>query len=112
MTYKVITYDMFKYALPEDPRPARFYLLPKVHKAGVPGRPVISGCGSLTEKASEIVDWFLKPLVPCVTSYLRDSFHFLEKLKALGSVPPNSLLVTLDVTALYPSIPHEDGLAA
>ena len=108
----VITEDMAMFAIPEDPRPARFYLLPKVHKVGVPGRPVISGCGSLTEKTSALVDWFLKPLLPCVTSYLRDSFDFLAKLKNLGPIPPNSLLVTLDVTALYPSIPHDDGLAA
>ena len=46
-------------------------------------------------------------------SYVRDTGHFLDKLKELGElVPKNALLVTADVTSLYPSIPHEDGLRA
>ncbi|KAJ8039378.1 hypothetical protein HOLleu_17075 [Holothuria leucospilota] len=42
----VISDDMHQYAIRVNTRPARFYLLPKVHKKGVPGRPVISACGS------------------------------------------------------------------
>ena len=34
----------------------------------------------------------------------------LKKLKELGCVPQNELLVTGDVVGLYPSIPHLDGL--
>ena len=33
---------------PKDARPARFYLLLKLHKQGVPGRPVISECSTPT----------------------------------------------------------------
>ena len=35
----------------KDPKFARFYLLPKIHKRlhDVPGRPVISNCGFYTE---------------------------------------------------------------
>ena len=35
------------------------YLLAKVHKRliNVPGRPVISNCGTQTEKASEFLDY-------------------------------------------------------
>ena len=33
-----------------DERAGRFYLLPKLHKKGCPGRPVISGCKRPTEK--------------------------------------------------------------
>ena len=45
-------------------------------------------------------------------SYIRDTGDFLNKLKELGSVPQNALLVTVDVVGLYPSIPHQDGLDA
>ena len=34
----------------------------------------------------------------------------LKKVKELGCVPQNKLLVTGDVVGLYPSIPHLDGL--
>ena len=43
---------------------------------------------------------------------MRDSFHFLEKLKGIGSLQENFLMFTIDVVGLYPSIPHEDGLSS
>ena len=41
---------------------SKLYLLPKIHKrlSEVPGRPVISNCGTLTEKVSELLDSELK----------------------------------------------------
>ena len=43
-------------------------------------------------------------------SYIRDSQHFLEKIKTIGSVPENAILVAIDVVGLYPNIPHQAGL--
>ena len=45
-------------------------------------------------------------------SYIRDSQHFLEKIKTIGSIPENTILVTADVVSLYPNIPREAGLKA
>ena len=45
-------------------------------------------------------------------TYIRDSSDFLVKIKDLGQLPENAILVTADVVALYPSIPHAEGLAA
>ena len=108
----VITEDMYHHAVREDTKPARFYLLPKVHKRGVPGRPVISACGSATEGLSEIVDYFLQPYIPAIPSHIKDTSDFIHKINAIGSIPAGALLVTIDVVALYPSIPHSDGLRA
>ena len=47
-----------------------FYLLPEIHKKNCPGRPVISGCNTPTEKISAFVDHQLKPLVPQIPSYV------------------------------------------
>ena len=57
----------------------KLYLLPKIHKRlhNVPGRPVISNCGTPTEKASEFLDYHLKPIMKRGKSYIKDS-----KLKA------------------------------
>ena len=43
-------------------------------------------------------------------SYIKDSGHFLEKIKTLGCLPDNVILVTADLEGLYPSIPHQVGL--
>lgn len=53
----ILTEDMFKFDMDGHwlDQPV-FYLLLKVHKPGVPGRPIVSACGSTTEGLSEIVD--------------------------------------------------------
>ena len=48
------------------------YLLPKIHKHlfNAPGRPVISNCGTPTEKAFEFLDHHLQPIIESGTSFL------------------------------------------
>ena len=45
-------------------------------------------------------------------AYIKDSGDFLRKIKQIGNLPENSILVTVDVAGLYPSILHELGLKA
>ena len=45
-------------------------------------------------------------------SHIKDSGDFLKKIKNLGSLPENSILVTANVVVLYLSISHEAGLQA
>ena len=78
----------------------------------VSGHPVNSNCGTATEKVSEFLDHHLQPVMKGGRSYVKDTQDFLEKLKHLGKVPSNAILVTADVVGLYPSIPHEAGLEA
>lgn len=73
-------------------------------------RPIISGNGSLTENLSKFIDGHLRPHVLTIPSYVKDTIHLLRQLDGL-QVPPNSILVAIDVEALYSSIPHKLGLA-
>ena len=43
----------------------KLHFLPIIHKrlSNVPGRPVISNCGTPTVKASEFFDYYLKPVM-------------------------------------------------
>ena len=45
-------------------------------------------------------------------SYIKDTEDFLKKIKNLGSLPENAVLVTANVVGLHPSIPYEAGLQA
>ena len=78
--------DTLNYFLVKDPKFARFYLLPKIHKRlhNVPGRPVISNCGFYTENISSFLDHHLQPIAQKVNSFLKDTNHFLRKIKSLG----------------------------
>ena len=50
-------------------------------------------------------------MVQRVPSYLRDSADLISKLQAI-SLPPNAILAIVDVSALYLSIPHQEGIQA
>lgn len=86
-------------------------MLPKIRKKGCPGRPVISGCGTCTEK-SFWTPIYIKRSVPEIAPYVRDTKHFLQMLRYLRRLPEGTILVTADAVGLYPHIPHEEGLQA
>ena len=112
ITEKQLKY--FSYEYRKATNFGKLYFLPKIHKRlhNVPGRPVISNCGTPTEKCSEFLDYHLKPLMQMGWSYIKDSGDFIKKTRNPGSIPENAILVTADVVDLYPSIPHEAGLKA
>ena len=95
----------------KHPRIASFYTLPKIHKEGNPGRPVVNGIGTITEKLSAYVDQHIRPLVPHIPTYIKDTTHFINLIEGI-ELAPTDLLVTIDVSALYTSIPHNEGLLA
>jgi hypothetical protein len=55
-------------------------MLPKIHKANNPGRPIVSACAGTTEKISEFIDLYIKALAQSVDSYIKDTNDFLWKL--------------------------------
>ena len=63
--------DTLNYFLVKDPKFARFYLLPKIHKRlhDVPDRPVISNRGSYTDNISSFLDPHLQPLAQTVNHF-------------------------------------------
>ena len=54
----------------------------------------------------------MQPLAQKVKFYIKNTNHFLNKIKELGSLPDRAILSTMDVVGLYPNIPHGEGLAS
>ena len=54
----------------------------------------------------------MQPLAQRVKSYIKDTNHFLNKIKKIGKLPEGAILCTMDVVGLYPNIPHGEGLAS
>ena len=90
-----------------DLHPKILKRLPAVH-----GRLVITNCGTSTEKASEFVDFYLKPKTKDRWFYIRDSSYVINKIKSLNKILNSTIPVTADVVGSYPSILHESGLNA
>ena len=108
----LITEKNFDYLNIPNPKEARFYMLPKIHKKGIPGRPICSSINHPTANISKFVDEHIKKYVPQTKSYVRDTQHFISRVKQLGKIPEGALLVTLDVSSLYTNIPNQEGLLA
>ena len=68
------------------------YLLPKIYRRlyDVQGRPVISNCGTPTEKVSEFLDHHLKPVMQEGKSYIKSTGDFLNKIKNVIAIPENA----------------------
>ncbi len=105
-------------SVPSTPRNRELYLVPKIHKDPSkwpvaekmpPGRPIVSDCASDTYRVAEYIDHFLAPLATKHTSYVKDTPDFLSKISKFKP-SKNSLLITLDVDALYTNINNKDGL--
>ena len=101
-----------RFLIQSNPKAGRFYVLPKIHKQGNPGRPIVSSNSHPTERIPQFVDFHLKPLFQTTPSFIKDTTHFLNKLEQLGQLADNAILVTLDVSSLYTNIPHNEGIPA
>ena len=103
----------YKYLSPDqDVRAGRFYLLPKIHKDGVPGRPICSSTQHPTERVSQFVDIHINKYVLETKSYLRDTQDFIHKILSVGPLPEGVLIASLDVVSLYSQIPNKEGINA
>lgn len=96
---------------PEEARTQCIYFLKKLHKIPHKVRPIVSGSSGATENVSAFLDKILQPTVISLPSYVRDSTHIVALLSE-HKFPPNIILVTIDVTSLYTSIPQEEGISA
>ncbi|XP_069502378.1 uncharacterized protein [Ambystoma mexicanum] len=106
-----IDQDEHQFLIKTSPVTPAFYLLPKVHKNECvpPGRPIVSAINSILEPLSIYADWFLRPFVLHMNSYVKDTTSMINLVSEIY-LNTTDLLVTLDVTSLYTSIPQGECL--
>ncbi|KAJ8029907.1 Proline-rich transmembrane protein 1 [Holothuria leucospilota] len=102
--------DQARTTISEDP--VELCKAAKALKVSPPGRPIVSGIGTMTEFISGYVDNLLQPLLPRIPSFIKDTTHFLQTLQDIENLTENTLLVTMDVSSLYSNIPHVEGVQA
>ena len=83
-----------------------FYILPKTHKEGFSGISIISVCQSPTVALSRYLDFYLKPIVKMIQSYIKDTNYLLQTILSLGEqIKPGNILISMDVKSPYTNIP-------
>lgn len=87
-----------------------FYGLPKIHKEGVPLRPIISNVGSFSCKLAKWLSSLLSPFVgKFSSSNIKHSQDFVDKIKHLNC--NNFKMLSLDIVSLFTNVPVDDVLA-
>ena len=73
-----VTYKMLRSS---DGLSPRLYGLPKIHKPGIPLRPIVSFVNSLTYNVSRYLAGILSPIVGNTVNTVRNSTHFDEFIR-------------------------------
>lgn len=81
--------------------------LPKVHKAGLPLRPIVSLRDSVLAPISRVLAAVMKPFVHC-DSYIRDSEDLVQNLRSRGLT--GGEFASLDVESLFTNVPVSETL--
>ena len=79
------------------------YGLPKLHKDGIPLRPILASTGSFNYQSAV---WLNKILMPLREhdSNIKDTFDFQEKLSDMFNLT-SKILASFDVKSLFTNIP-------
>lgn len=83
----------------------RIYGIPKIHKEGVPLRPIISNIDGHTKHLAKFLADILKLAFHDYNEFrVKDSFSFAERMKDM-MIPEDYSLVSFDVVSLFTNIP-------
>ena len=104
-----ISEEKYKNMYPTGAGISKFYGLPKVHKAGVPLRPIVSSRGSVTYNTSKELARILKPLAGRSTFIVQNTMDFVEQVKNI-KLQPQECIISYDVKALFTSVPIKPAI--
>ena len=91
-------------------RPAMLYGSVKIHKDGYPLRPIVSTIGTATYDIAWYVSKILTPYVNSMPSYLKNTAHFLEKLKEI-KIEDDEVMISFDIKSLFTNVPIGPSIA-
>ena len=91
------------------PQLPKLYGLPKLHKPGIPMRPIVSFCGYPTYQLSKYLTTILQPLTDKSRRKLQSTENFIDAIKTV-QIPNDYKLVSFDVKSLFTSIPLQLAL--
>ena len=107
--------NIYNFVATLNNKPGNITGLVKAHKENFPLRVLTTGCGTAIENPSAFTEYFLVPLGQKHPLYIKDTTHFLNKIKEIGEnrvFPPGTLLVSWDVEAMFPNIDNKACLKA
>ena len=99
-----ITEELYRRLYPTGAGSPKFYGLPKIHKPGMPLRPIVSSIGAVTYQTSKEVARILRPLVGKSIHHVKNTQDFLDSIKGIH-LEKDQCMMSYDVKALFTSVP-------
>ena len=84
--------------------PSKFYGLPKIHKSGMPLRPIVSSISAATYNTAKELAKILKHLVGMSAHHVHNTRDFVQQIKDVR-LKQGECIISYDVTALFTSVP-------
>ena len=99
----------YKRLYPTGAGSPKYYGLPKIHKTGVPLRPIISKRGSATCETTKELAKILKPLVGSSPHHVQNNKGFLDSIRK-NKIKPDECIMSYDGRAVFTPIPIEPAI--
>ena len=87
----------------------KYYGLPKIHKEGIPLRPIISTRGSVIYETLKELARILKPLVGRSPHHIQNTKDFINSIEDIH-LKQDECIMSYDVNALFTSIPIQPAV--
>jgi hypothetical protein len=94
---------------PYHSKALHLYGLSKIHKSGIPLRPVVSSVGSPCYAVAGFIQIILKPLAGNSEASMKNKDHFIQLLKPI-ELQDQDILVSFDVVSLFTNVQIEESL--
>ena len=99
----------YKRLYPTGAVPPKYYGLPKVHKPGMPLRPIISSVGSVTHATAKELTRIIKPLVGGSQHHVRNNKDFIHSIEGI-QLTADECMMSFDVESLFTSVPVDPSI--
>ena len=105
---QTINTPLYRHLKPSGSACPRFFGQPKIHKPGVPLRPIVSSRGGPTYNTARHLTKILHPLVGLTPHHITNSIQFVGIIKDL-KLRQSDILVSFDVVSLFTNIPTQEA---
>ena len=102
--------NTYRRLYPTGAVPPKYYGLPKVHKPGMPLRPIISSIGSITHSTAKELARIIKPLAVRSSHHVKNNMDFIKSIEGI-QLKPEEWVMSFGVEALFTSVPIEPTIA-
>ncbi|XP_078384814.1 uncharacterized protein LOC144667294 [Oculina patagonica] len=96
---------------PRHKQPPRIYGLPKIHKADIPLRPIVSCVNTFAYDLSAYLANILSPLTGNPDFTVNNSAHFVSTISS-ETILNNEVMVSFDVESLFTNVPIDGAVQA